>query len=152
MLEPKEDAPPLELRDPAQPQQEAVETIPAPLVPSHEIIEPESDQETQRDDGIELHLDRSPRGIQGPKAHDDRGVERKDAERGADMRKPEVDEQMMEVRLVGMERRNMPPHTRRHDAQGIEHGHRQHGERERDEPESPGGENRTPTTGRPEYG
>ena len=46
-----------------------------------------------------------------------------------------VDEHMVQVGLVGTEWRRALQHTRRHHAQRIEHGNRQHRQRERYKPD-----------------
>ena len=53
------------------------------------------------------------------------------------MREAHVDEKMVEVGLVRMERGEVPQHPHRHHPKSVEHWYAQHGERECDESEVP---------------
>ena len=56
-------------------------------LPAHEAVEEEGNADAEQKDNVELHIDGGAEAVAEPPDEDDAQVERKDAERGADVGK-----------------------------------------------------------------
>lgn len=104
-------------------------------VPLHEIIEAERNQDAQHQHDIQLYVDRAARHVADPPAQHHKEVQRHDRKRRRGMRAAQADEHVVQVRLVGMERRLALCHARRHHSQRIENRDRQHRQRKGNQPD-----------------
>ena len=77
--------------------------IVATLAETHEAIEAEGAEERHGNDGIELDIDAGVTPVADIPHKDIEKIEQKDAEGGSYMREAHIDEQMVQVGLVGME-------------------------------------------------
>lgn len=93
-------------------------------------VDARREEQGQPDDEVELRFGRGAEVSGQHPCEDDQEVEREDDDRRDDVRAAQLDEKMVEMGLVRMERRAPLEHARGHDAQRVEDGDRKHGERE----------------------
>lgn len=92
------------------------------LMPPDEFVEAEGDAESDKHDDHGLDVDG---GTALPQYEPDKGdneVHDEDGDGGAEVGEAHVDEEVVEVRLVGSEGRVAPHDPCHHDAQGVEDG------------------------------
>ena len=98
-------------------------------------VQPEGNADARKQHGIELYVDRCAQYISRPPHPYDQYIEQDFRAGGADMREVEREEQVVQVRLVGRERRPAVQHSHGHYTDGIEHGYGEYREREGHEPQ-----------------
>lgn len=104
-------------------------------MPLHEVIKAKCDQDAQHQHDIQLYVDRAARHVANPPAQHHKEVQRHDRKRRRGMRAAQADEHVVQVRLVGMERRLALQNARRHHSQRIENRDRQHRQRKGNQPD-----------------
>ena len=102
----------------------------------HEAVEDERDEEAHQHHDIELNVHRSAEAVGYVPAEHHEEVGTDDGERGADMREAQLDVEVVEVGLVGVERGLALEQAGTHHAKRVEDGDAQHGEREGDKTEA----------------
>ena len=96
-------------------------------------VQPEGNAEARKQHGIELYVDRGAKCVCRPPYTYDQHIQQDFRTCSPDMREVELEEQVVQVRLVGRERGPAAQHPYRHHPYRIEHGYGQHRERERHE-------------------
>ena len=91
----------------------------------HEVVEPHGNQQRGNDHNVQLHVNRAARQVAEPAAQDDKEVEQQNGQRCGGMRAAQTDEHVVQMRLVGMERRLALQDARRHHAERVEDRHGQ---------------------------
>ena len=110
----------------------------ATLEQPHAAVDAPREEEPRQRHQPHLPLGRqAAAGRAGPQQHDQR-VARQHEKGRDDVRVAHLDEEVVEVRLVGMERRLSAQHAHAHDAHRVEHGNRKHGQRESHDREAAG--------------
>lgn len=99
-------------------------------IPANEIIHSERCQNSQGQNNIQLHVDRGAAHVENPPHQNDKSIHQEDRHGRCDMRASELDEDMVQVGFVGLERGVPLEDARRHHTQRIEHRNGQHGQRE----------------------
>lgn len=89
-------------------------------VPLHEVIEPHGYQQGSENHDVQLHVDRAARQVADPAAQHDKQIEQQNGQRRGGMRAAQTDKHVMQVRLVGMERRLVLQDAGNHYAKRIE--------------------------------
>ena len=92
------------------------------LMPPDELVEAEGDAESDKHDDHGLDVNGGSALPQYQPDKDDNEVHDEDGDGGAEVGEAHVDEEVVEVRLVGSERRVAPHDPGHHDAQGVEDG------------------------------
>ena len=98
-------------------------------------VQPEGNAEARKQHGIELYVYRCPQCVCCPPHADNQHIQQDFRAGGSDMREVELEQQVMQMRLVGRERRPAVQHSHGHYPDGVEHGYGEHRERERHEPQ-----------------
>ena len=124
-----------DMRAVAEAEQGVVEAGVALADAGEKSVQPESNADARKQHGIELYVDRCAQYISRPPHPYDQYIEQDFRAGGADMREVEREEQVVQVRLVGRERRPAVQHSHGHYTDGIEHGYGEHRERERHQPQ-----------------
>ena len=125
-----EDALALGVRELAQAAQPGMQARLAGNLMREEGVEAEGEEEGQGHHHIELHIHRVALCHQPPPhQHDDR-VECQNGHKGCRMRTFQLDEDVVQVGLIGVEGRCTAQYAAQHHAQRVEDGNRQDGQRE----------------------
>lgn len=135
LLEPEEDTRTIEVRAVTDPMKQADELGLVADVPLHKVIKSERYQDAQHQHDIQLYVDRTAHHVADPPAQHHKEVQRHDRKRRRGMRAAQADEHVVQVRLVGMERRLALQNARRHHSQRIENRDRQHRQRKGNQPD-----------------
>ena len=134
-MEPEENARTIEVRAIADPTEQADEFRLVANVPLHEVVEPHGNQKRRQDHHVQLHVNRASGQVAEPSTQDDKQIEQQNGQRRGGMRATQADEHMMQMRLVGMERRFVLQDARRHHAKRIEDRYRQDSQHEGNQPD-----------------
>lgn len=135
LLEPEEDTRTIEVRAVTNAVEDEHQMRLVADVPLHKVIKSERYQDAQHQHDIQLYVDRAARHVADPPAQHHKEVQRHDRERRRGMRAAQADEHVVQVRLVGMERRLALCHARRHHSQRIENRDGQHRQRKGNQPD-----------------
>lgn len=115
--------------------EEAVELPAASAGDVGKFVESECHHKAEDDHDVELHVDRCSDKIDDEPGEDHKDVEEDHAEGRAKMRESQADEHMVEVVLVGAERRPAVSDTYAHHSESVEdrYGKYREGERHKSE-------------------
>lgn len=135
LLEPEEDTRTIEVRAVTDPVEQADEFGLVADVPLHEVIEPHGYQQGSNDHDVQLHINRAARQVADPTAQHDKQIEQQNGKRRGGMRAAQTDKHVMQVRLIGMERRLVLQNAGNHHTKRIEDRNGQNGQHEGDKPD-----------------
>ena len=91
----------------------------AVLLPTHQFVETDCHRKSHQDHSTRLGVDGSATKPEHQPYKNNDKVHRKDGKGRAKMREPHVDEQVVQVRLVRLERRPSSQHSCSHHPQGV---------------------------------
>ena len=94
--------------------QGVVETCVALADTGEQTVQSEGNADARKQHGIELHIYRNPKCVCHPPHTYDQHIEQYFRAGGADVREVELEEQVMQVRLIGRERRPAVQHSHGH--------------------------------------
>ena len=98
----------------AEAEQGVVETRVSSSDAGEKSVQPEGNADARKQHGIELHVDRGAECVSRPPYAYNQHIQQDFRASGADVREMELEEQVVQVRLVGRERRPAVQHSCRH--------------------------------------
>lgn len=137
VLDPEEEAFTLDMGELTDALHETPGGIVTNLTTMHETIETKGAEQCHGDNDVELHIDASATFVGNIPHQNVQKINQENTDGGAYMGKAHIDEQMMEVGLVGMEGGGATQHTHAHHTHGIEYGNGEDGEGQRYQPHTP---------------
>ncbi len=126
----------LDVRGVAHTQQPLIDSGIAPLLKFHKRVEPECYEYGQNYNYVELNIDGCATQVRHKPHHNHHKVGEDEAEGCADVRESHLDEQVVQMQLVGAEGRHSVNHTGRHHPECIENRNSQNRQSKRNQPDA----------------